>query len=80
MNCSIQVPSGTEESAASTAYRAHLFQAVQACETGNGQAAETDSEGNGDQEEAAKREKGGTEETACPLFRFRSRVNSVHMT
>ena len=30
--------------------------------------------------EAAKREKGGTEETACLLFRFSSRVNSVHMT
>ena len=32
------------------------------------------------QKEAAKREKGGTEETACLLFRFSSRVNSVHMT
>ena len=41
---------------------------------------ETDSEGNGIQKEAAKREKGGTEETACLLFRFSSRVNSVHMT
>ena len=33
-----------------------------------------------DQPETVRPEKGGTEETACLLFRFSSRVNCVHMT